>query len=214
MTPKTHGQPKEKVIQPISGAKITVAKYCAELKIAEAVARSLLGNHAATTRPLPGKDGNFATPSMKRNPNSTKDGQSAGDEADKALGQGEQGPERETARIDHFRTIPVQQPAAGQLGDDISPAEGRENDTHLRRVEAKILADDRAGDRDRRSIGVVDGGYHEQHGDDQPPDIGFPVGYGPMGLAAVAAPSGIVVLRAAVDPRHLFNSRSHLGGRS
>src|SRR3954449_13547423 len=71
ITPNTQDQPNEAVIQPISGAKMTVAKYCAELKIAEAVARSCLGNQAATTRLLPGNDGLSAMPSRKRRPNST-----------------------------------------------------------------------------------------------------------------------------------------------
>jgi hypothetical protein len=44
------------------GAKITVAKYCAELKIATAVPLSCAGNQAATIRLLPGKDGASARP--------------------------------------------------------------------------------------------------------------------------------------------------------
>jgi len=55
------------VIQPFIGAKSTVAKYCAELKTAEAVPRSLAGNHAATTLALAGKDGDSASPARKRN---------------------------------------------------------------------------------------------------------------------------------------------------
>src|ERR1700759_1731145 len=71
MKPKAQGQPAVSVIQPMIGAKITVAKYCAELKMAEAVARSSLGNHAATTRLLPGNDGDSAMPTAKRNAKST-----------------------------------------------------------------------------------------------------------------------------------------------
>ncbi len=50
---------------------MTVAKYWAELKIADAVARSWRGNQAATTRLLPGMDGDSAMPSRKRSQNST-----------------------------------------------------------------------------------------------------------------------------------------------
>jgi hypothetical protein len=39
----------------MSGAKSTVAKYCAELKTADAVPRSLAGNQAATMRPFRGR---------------------------------------------------------------------------------------------------------------------------------------------------------------
>ena len=44
------------------GANSTVAKYCAELKMAEAVPRSLAGNQAATMRALAGNDGDSAAP--------------------------------------------------------------------------------------------------------------------------------------------------------
>src|SRR5207249_6108729 len=71
MTKNTYGQPKRYVIQPVSGANIAVAKYCAELKIAEAVPRSAVGNHAATIRAFPGKDGASARPSRKRRANRT-----------------------------------------------------------------------------------------------------------------------------------------------
>ncbi len=48
------------------GAKATRAKYCEELKIAEAVPRSAVGNQAATMRPLPGKTGDCARPERRR----------------------------------------------------------------------------------------------------------------------------------------------------
>src|ERR1700733_2905537 len=51
---------------PNSGANITNAKYCDELKIAEAVPRSAVGNHAATMRPLPGNTGDCARPERRR----------------------------------------------------------------------------------------------------------------------------------------------------
>src|SRR3954467_6217101 len=62
----TYFHPKSCAIQPMSGAKMTVAKYCPELKKAQAVPRSALGNHAATTRALAGKDGASAKPTRKR----------------------------------------------------------------------------------------------------------------------------------------------------
>jgi hypothetical protein len=42
---------------PKMGAKMGNAKYCAELKMAEARPRSDVGNQEATMRPLPGKTG-------------------------------------------------------------------------------------------------------------------------------------------------------------
>jgi hypothetical protein len=51
------------------GANSAVAKYCAELKMAEAVPRSLAGNQAATMRPLAGKEGASARPTSRRNVN-------------------------------------------------------------------------------------------------------------------------------------------------
>src|SRR3989337_2686951 len=52
------------------GAKMAVAKYCAELKIADASPRSLAGNHADVRRPLPGNDGASAAPTARRSVNS------------------------------------------------------------------------------------------------------------------------------------------------
>lgn len=49
---------------------MTIAKYCAELKKAEAVPRSELGNHEATTLPFPGNEGASDKPTRKRSANS------------------------------------------------------------------------------------------------------------------------------------------------
>ena len=51
------------------GEKTTSAKYWAELKMADAVPRSAVGNHADTMRLLPGNDGASARPSRKRRKN-------------------------------------------------------------------------------------------------------------------------------------------------
>src|ERR1700744_4256049 len=48
------------------GANNGSAKYCEELKRAEARPRSVVGNHAATMRPLPGKTGDCARPEQMR----------------------------------------------------------------------------------------------------------------------------------------------------
>jgi hypothetical protein len=58
-------------MKPMIGAKTTVAKYWAELKIADAVPRSLAGNQAATIRPLAGNDGASAKPTRNRKPKRT-----------------------------------------------------------------------------------------------------------------------------------------------
>ena len=71
VTKKTHGQPNSWVIQPESGANRNVAKYWLELKTADAVPRSAVGNQAATMRPLPGKAGASASPSRKRSAKKT-----------------------------------------------------------------------------------------------------------------------------------------------
>src|ERR1700722_4163230 len=59
--------PAECAIHPKIGAKIIRAKYCEELKIAEARPRSLEGNQEATMRPFPGKTGAWANPAINRN---------------------------------------------------------------------------------------------------------------------------------------------------
>src|SRR3954467_13034357 len=69
MNQNTAGQPHVWVIPLIIGANSTVAKYCAELKIALAIPRSDAGNQAATILPLAGNDGDSAAPSRNRNVN-------------------------------------------------------------------------------------------------------------------------------------------------
>jgi hypothetical protein len=59
-------QPVEWIIQPRMGAKTINAKYCAELKMAEARPRSPAGNQEATMRPFPGKTGAWAKPAIRR----------------------------------------------------------------------------------------------------------------------------------------------------
>src|SRR5215470_13571819 len=71
ITPNTQCQPNEWISQPISGAKTTVAAYCAELKIAAAVPRSFAGNQAATIRLLAGNDGASEAPTRNRSENRT-----------------------------------------------------------------------------------------------------------------------------------------------
>src|SRR5580700_12271597 len=66
MNQKQLRQPAECAIQPKIGAKIISAKYCEELKIADARPRSLAGNHDATMRPFPGKTGACAKPAISR----------------------------------------------------------------------------------------------------------------------------------------------------
>ena len=53
------------------GANSTVAKYCAELKMAAALPRSAVGNQAEVMRLLPGNEGASAAPTSKRKPIST-----------------------------------------------------------------------------------------------------------------------------------------------
>ena len=70
MTKNTQGQPNECVSQPMSGVKLTAEKYCAELKMAAAVPRSLPGNQVATSRLLDGNAGPSANPTAIRSTNS------------------------------------------------------------------------------------------------------------------------------------------------
>src|SRR5664280_1766051 len=62
MNQKQLCHPKRCSRLPKMGAKIGNAKYCDELKIADARPRSEVGNHAATMRPLPGNTGDCASP--------------------------------------------------------------------------------------------------------------------------------------------------------
>src|ERR1041385_3404742 len=63
-------QPNQCVIAAISGVKAIAAKYCAELKMADAVPRSTAGHHQAPSFALAGKAGDSANPTAKRRTNS------------------------------------------------------------------------------------------------------------------------------------------------
>src|SRR5580700_8624102 len=58
--------PKRWSRPPKMGAKMGSAKYCDELKMADARPRSEVGNQAATMRPLPGNTGACARPEQIR----------------------------------------------------------------------------------------------------------------------------------------------------
>src|SRR5260370_37623446 len=73
MTKNTLRQPNSCAIQPINGANNTVAKYCPELKKAEAVPRSLPGNQAATMRALAGNEGAPPRPNQERHAEKQED---------------------------------------------------------------------------------------------------------------------------------------------
>lgn len=66
----TWRQPYACVSHAISGENTTAAKYCAELKIADAVPRSAVGNQLATTFAFAGNAGASAMPTAKRIANS------------------------------------------------------------------------------------------------------------------------------------------------
>ena len=69
MSTYTQCQPYQCVTAAISGVNTTAAKYCAALKMADAVPRSRVGNQLATTRALAGKAGASAMPTRKRRQN-------------------------------------------------------------------------------------------------------------------------------------------------
>src|SRR3954469_14975602 len=71
MKRKTDCQPYQWVIHPMMGANMTVAKYWDELKMADAVPRSLVGNHAETIRPFPGNVGAKENPIKNSKANNT-----------------------------------------------------------------------------------------------------------------------------------------------
>src|SRR5574338_93768 len=93
---------------------------------------------------------------------------SAGQEADRSLEDGEERPQEDAEEVGDLRTEAVQQPAAGQLGKDVGPGEGREDVTHLHRGKPQRLLDLRTGDGNGRAVRVVDGGNDEQDRQDAP----------------------------------------------
>ena len=114
------------------GANRAVAKYCAELKMAEAVPRSLAGNQAATMRPLAGNDGASAKPTRRRSANRAVTATAPAPRTPTAaLEQGEERPDEDAPEINGLGAEAVEHPAARDLRGHIGPAERGEDVTHL-----------------------------------------------------------------------------------
>ena len=67
------------------GANRAVAKYCAELKTADARPRSLVGNHADVMRPLPGKRRGFGGAKREAEDEQRRHGRAAREKAHRPL---------------------------------------------------------------------------------------------------------------------------------
>src|ERR1700740_558724 len=105
---------------------MTVAKYCPELKMADAVPRSLPGNQAATIRAFAGNDGASAQPTRKRSANSTTTALAPLKKPIKPCitVNSDQIVMLKAQGIDPARAKAVEQPSARHLRDHIGPAEG------------------------------------------------------------------------------------------
>ena len=106
------------------------AKYCDELKIADARPRSEVGNHAATMRPLPGNTGACARPEQILKMKITVKAALAPDVSGKAGKEREDRPEDDGDAVDALRSEAIEQAAGGQLAQRIGPAEAEEQIAH------------------------------------------------------------------------------------
>ena len=169
MKPKAQGQPSGRLGDPAhDGAKITVAKYWAELKIAAAVARSTR-NQAATVRLLlEGRRLGEAHGEAQREQHG--DGGGTGEEADEALEDGDERPDEDRQRIDDAGAETIEQPAARQLTED-GPTEGGE-DGPSGGIDAEFFDNTGPVDGENGTVGIVDRRDDEQHHDDPPTEIG------------------------------------------
>ena len=153
------------------GAKNAVAKYCAELKIAEASPRSPAGNHADVMRPLPRERRSLGRADRETQDEQQGDGGATGHETDGSLEHREQRPQRQAEGIGGFRPEPIEEPAAWQLRQHVGPGE-REDVAHLDRRQAERRANVGACDGNRRPIGIVDGRDDEQGRQHDPAHVG------------------------------------------
>ena len=99
--------------------------------MALAVPRSELGNQLATMRALAGKLGHSAKPNARAQHEQADHHRQKGQVRHESLQAGEDRPQGDGPEIDRARAIAVEQAAAGNLADDIGPAESREDIAQL-----------------------------------------------------------------------------------
>ena len=140
---------------------MTVAAYCR-------CGAALVGGKPGRDNAAVGREGRcFGHADEKPQREDGGDRGRAGQKADRALREREDRPDENARAIDAPRTELVEQPAAGQLGNHIRPAEGRENVAELHCAHAEVLLHRGAGNRDRGTVGIVDGRHDEEHREDQ-----------------------------------------------
>jgi len=97
---------------PKMGAKMGNAKYCAELKMAEARPRSDVGNQEATMRPLPGKTA-IERDRRARGDEDRREGGAGGEVTGESGEKGAHRPADDGDSVDAFRSETVEQAARG-----------------------------------------------------------------------------------------------------
>jgi len=110
-----------------------------------------------------GKAGGFGEAYEKAKGEQGDDRRRRADHPDAALQAGEKRPDGKTGDIDAFRSEAVEQPAARELPDDISPAESGKDIAHGHGIKAKIFCHGGAGDGNRGAICIVDRSHNKYH---------------------------------------------------
>src|SRR3954462_12420016 len=111
------------------------------------------GRHNST---VCGKRWCFRRPNHKTQTEQSGNGRCSGEEADKTLQHREKRPEENAEGIDQSGTIAVQKPASRQLSDDVSPAECREDVSHMNSIEAKFFSHCWTSNRYCRAVSIID----------------------------------------------------------
>ena len=81
-------------------------------------------------------------------------------------------PERDQCGVEPARMQPVHQPATGDLANHIAPAEGREDESHLDRIDGQVLGQQRRGNRQVGAVQIVDDDRDEQQRHDDEARMG------------------------------------------
>ena len=127
-------------------------------------ARSCCGNQLFSTRLLAGKQGASQTPSATRSPTN------APTVLTRPCSIVIDGPADEREEVDQSRAEPIEQRAAGNLRERVTPAERRPDACRRRSARhAEILREQRARDAEHRPVQVVDERGDEHQRQDRKP---------------------------------------------
>jgi hypothetical protein len=134
MNQKQLRQPERWISHPKMGAKMGSAKYCDELKMAEARPRSEVGKPCSNHAPVAGKDRRLKETRENTENEDCRECRACGEIAGEGREKCADGPGDDGDAVDALGTEAVEQAARRQLPQRIGPSEGEEQVAQALRV--------------------------------------------------------------------------------